>query len=97
MGYRIDYSQSTTNFRRKDRYLMRMRIMISVCLLLFSVLVKCFWSDGCSKLQEYVKPEYLSETQIALETLFAHLQDGERFQDALTAFCVDILKSENTD
>ena len=73
---------------------MRLRILVSVGLLVFSLLVKQFWPEGTAKLQEHLIPSGMSQTQQAVQTLLTDLETGAPLQAALTDFCIVILESE---
>ncbi len=72
----------------------RLRGMIAGVLLAFSLLVKCFWPEGSERIRAVVLPDELTKTQKAVQSLFIRVKDGDALQDALTAFCVEIIEIE---
>lgn len=72
----------------------RLRLLISIALLVFSMLVRLYWPEGCMKMRMAIAPEAVSETQEAAEMLLKDLKDGTPFSKALTTFCMQIIDSD---
>ena len=94
MGYRIVYGPEITCPVRKNGIGLRLRSMIASAMLVFSMLVRCFWPEGCEKLGQAVLPEAASEVQIAMESMILELSRGSRFEDAFAAFCSEVMSSD---
>ena len=75
---------------------LRLRCFVASGLLAFALLVRCFWPEGCEMLQKTVLPEAASDVQLALETMVADLSRGSTLEDALTAFCLEVLNLDET-
>ena len=91
MGYRIVYGPEISCTKRKKGTNFRFRCFIASGFLAFAVLVRCFWPEGCEKLRMTVLPEAATEVQLAVETMVTDLSQGSTLEDALTAFCRDVM------
>lgn len=92
MGYIIDYSiaapsvnriAETRSVRKKKRYLILL-LMIIICIFAFSVKATGF--DIYQLL-----PGNKDVTRAALTSFLNNISNGISFQDAITAFCTEIL------
>ena len=86
-GHRADYSRKNSSFR--------LRMMISVSMLLFSILVRSFWAPGTEKLRDALLPGDQSTAEIAFSVLMEDLREGEPVGGTLEVFCRSILNGED--
>lgn len=96
VGYRIVYGPEISAQKRKIGTGFRLRTLIAAALLVFSLLVRLYWPEGCQKLRSAVMPEAVSGTQAAAEILMKDLKDGTPFTEALTSFCMKIIERDET-
>lgn len=94
VGYRIVYGPEISSELKKKGAGVRLRSLIAAALLVFSLLVRLYWPEGCRKLRMAVMPEAVSETQAAAEMLIKDLKEGNSFAEALTAFCIKIIGTD---
>ena len=92
MGYRIVYGPEISCPVRKKGTGLRLRSMVASALLVFSLLVRCFWPEGCERLQRTVLPEAATQVQIAAEAMVDDLRQGRTVTEALTAFCLEVIQ-----
>ena len=88
VAYRIVYGGEPRRERAKRGVGLRFQTMTAACLLLFTLGVSQFWPQGTAKLREYLIPD----TQGAVLELMAQIQAGEPVEQALTAFCRQIIQ-----
>ena len=93
MGYQMVYGQSVCRARKS--YAMRLRIMISLCLLIFSILVRTCWDSGAEKLRNLIIPGEMTSADLAFRSLMEDLREGESVGDSLEVFCRSVLNGEN--
>lgn len=91
MGYRIVYGPEIFCPVRKADMGFRFRSFVASAFLVFSLLVRCFWPEGCDKLRGVILPEAASGVQIAAETMVKDLTQGKSVSESLTAFCAEVL------
>lgn len=91
MGYRIVYGPEISCPVREKGTSLRFRCFLASGLLAFSLLVRCFWPDGCEMLQKTFLPEAATQVQLAMETMVTELSQGSTLEVALTAFCRDVM------
>lgn len=91
MGYRIVYGPTEERFHKAAGGSVRLRTMVAVILVLFSLTVRFTWQEGTDILREYLLPGEQTLTQAAFSELVVDLREGEHLKDALTAFCQRIL------
>ena len=90
MGYRIVYGPTENGHREAVGGFARLRTMVAVILVMFSLLVRLTWQEGTDKLREYLLPGEQTLTQEAFSELVVDLRKGEHLKDALTVFCETI-------
>lgn len=90
MGYRIVYGPTENGHREAARGSTRLRTMVAVILVLFSLTVRLTWQEGTDILREYLLPGEQTLTQEAFSGLVVDLRKGEHLKDALTVFCETI-------
>lgn len=89
MAYRIDYGGSPPISKPQSR--LRLRTMTAAFFLLFVLLVRSRWPDGTEKLRHALLPGTQRETQTAFDTLLGDLRTGQPLQEALHAFCQQLV------
>lgn len=94
MGYRIVYGPEISSSSSKKGTGLRLRSLVASALLAFSLLVRCFWPEGCEKLRLTVLPEAATQVQIAAEAMVDDLRKGKAMSEALTAFCIEVIHSD---
>lgn len=66
-------------------------IGISIC----AAMILLSATGGISKIKEWILPGNAQVTEAALDNLVADLKEGEKLEDAITAFCQEILDHAN--
>jgi len=87
MGYRIDYGTVKCTPEPVRKGSGRLRVMIAMMLLAFSLTVRLTWQEGAVVLQKILLPGELTVAQQAFSELVYDLRKGQNFTDALTGFC----------
>lgn len=92
MSYRIEY-QATKKVRGLEK---RTAVLpaLAGCLVLSLLLVSAFWPRGREMMERLLIPGDPAVTAAALEELSEDLQSGESIQDALDAFCRQVLVND---
>ena len=88
MAYRIVYGGEPRRKRAGRGVGLRFQTMTAACLLVFTLAVSQFWPQGTAKLREYLIPD----SHAAVLELMANIQAGEPVEQALTAFCRQIIQ-----
>lgn len=91
MGYKIIYGDGPRRADDKAESGNRIRILTATCLLMFCILVRMFWPEGTMLLRDVVLPGEQTVTEAAFETFLSGIRTGSSFQDALTAFCTEVI------
>lgn len=92
MGYRIEYGPAAAPRRRRFKPQLRLQILTAVVLILFTLGVKKGWPEGAGKLREFLLPSDTAlASQEAMQTFLTSLESGHSLDDALTAFCREIV------
>lgn len=91
MGYRIEYDSGKKQYevRRKDP--LRFPAMVAGALVLFVLLTMVFWDAGAAAIRDALIPGDDVVTLQALESLASDLRSGASVQEAVTAFCREIV------
>jgi hypothetical protein len=96
LGYRIKYEGdmviTTTQPAMNKKAKRILCIAISIC----SIVMLLSVSSGLDKLKEWILPGNAKITETALNTFATDLKQGEPLDDAITAFCREILDHANT-
>lgn len=90
MAYRIVYGSDPPIIKQK-RPVLRLQILTALFLLLFTVSVRSIWPEGTAKLQQILIPGELTITQVAMTDMVQSLRDGASLDDAVTAFCHQVI------
>lgn len=93
MGYKIVYGDRPSGSAKNVESGIRLQVMTAICLLVFCVLVRTFWPEGCELLREVIFPGELSVTEQSFQVMLADLRMGEPLKDALTTFCMDVIRN----
>jgi len=78
----------------QDWTLLRVQMWTAVFILFFALLVRQLWPEGMDVLKSVLIPGEQTVTEQALSEMVAGLQEGEHLEDALTAFCRQIIDEE---
>ena len=92
MGYRVIYGQHAGAINKPKHNYLRLRTLTAACLLFFALLVRTRWETGADRLRDAFLPGELSAVQQAFSELVEDLRAGEGVQEAMTAFCMEILR-----
>ena len=90
MGYRIIYAEERKKPENRNNQF-RLRTLVALCLLVFSLTVKIFWPEGTQKLREVIIPAGMTQTQEDFQTMLHAIMTGEPVMDAVTAFCAGVV------
>ena len=91
MGYRIIYAEEKKQ-QETGNTMFRLRTLVALCLLVFSLTVKIFWPEGTQKLREAIIPAGMTQTQEDFQTMLHAIMTGEPVMDAVTAFCAGVVE-----
>ena len=91
MSYRIDYGGVVSTKVRRNTDRTHIRTMTAVCMILFALVVECFWPQGQQVLQKFFLPGEPTVTEQAFSELISDLSQGIKLQEAMTAFCQQII------
>lgn len=91
MGYRIQYTTEGHTRTELYRTPFPLRTLLALFLLLISISMRLLWPTGTQLLSNYLLPIDPSQTEVAFLSMVEDLRQGESVQNALTAFCIDIL------
>ena len=94
MSYRIVYGPMPRAEKPQDWTLLRVQMWTAVFILFFALLVRQLWPEGMDVLKSVLIPGEQTVTEQALSEMVAGLQEGEHLEDALTAFCRQIIDEE---
>ena len=86
MGYRISYQNIGNIPKSRSGERKKLVLILSAVALCLGVLIA-----GRNTLLQWILPGDPEVTGRALETIIQSLQNGTQFQDALTAFCREII------
>ncbi len=92
MGYRIEYGSDRDKITEKPKNRTVRKILIGLCLLLFSLGVKENWPDGAKMLCSAFLPGEPDKTQLAAADFLEHLGQGVDFGEAFRTFCLEVLE-----
>lgn len=96
VAYRIDYG-SGMQYRRAERGgVLRLQTMTAAWLLVFTLVVSRVWPEGTQRLRQYLLPGG-QPVQTAFQAMTEQLRSGVPVEDALTAFCIQIIEDARTD
>lgn len=96
MAYRIDYGSGTKCQRSERGSYLRVQTMTAACLLVFTLVVSRVWPEGKQQLRQYLMPGE-QKIQTAFQEFTGQLRAGVSVEEALTAFCVQIIDDARTD
>ena len=91
MSYRIIYGETTPMKYRKPRGQNYPRTLTALCLILFALAVGRYWPRGQQLLREFLLPGTPTVTEQAFSELVSDLTQGIRLEEAMTAFCQQII------
>lgn len=91
MPYRIVYGPEPNFFTSNTTQLPRRRILTASALLAFIILVRGIWPQGTTVLRQYLLPGEPTVTQTAANSLLEDLREGASLDEAVTAFCREII------
>lgn len=94
MSYRIVYGPMPRAEKPQDWSLLRIQIWSAVFMLLFALLVRQLWPEGVDILKSVLIPQEPTVTEQAVSDMVVDLQTGIPLEDALTAFCRQIIDGE---
>ena len=69
--------------------------MIAASVLIFSITVRIFWTDGTKQLRSWLLPGNETATETAFLALTEDLRSGASVSDSLEQFCRSVLNEEN--
>lgn len=91
MGYRIDYGQPSDRKYPLPSGKSRLPALISAALALFALLTNLYWPAGREALKALLIPGDADITLEAFSEMLNTVREGEDVQDAVAAFCREIL------
>lgn len=91
MGYRIDYGGPIPNIPYRRSNYFRLRSMVAVAFLLFSLVVRFCWTEGTDMLRSLFLPGDLTVTEQAFRDMVDDLRHGVPIGDSVTVFCQRIV------
>ena len=94
MGYKIVYGTDSMQVASASESGGRLRLMTAACLLVFCMLVRCFWPEGTGLLREIILPGEPTATEQAFDRMLEDLRLGESLGDAVTVFCKDVIRQD---
>ncbi len=91
MSYQIQYDPHLSKkYPRRYRQKRKSRFLrLTVILLILFLAVGIIGREG---LPQFLLPGDAAVTSGALDTMIRDLQNGEQFEEAITAFCVEIIR-----
>lgn len=92
MAYRIVYGEPDFPHGKTNGGKLRFRVLTAIFLLVFTLLVQRKWPEGRRKLGEYLLPGQTSQ-QEAVDAFAEDLRAGASLEEALTAFCRDVIEN----
>ena len=91
MSYRIEYGTAVPlKYQRKKRK-SHARTLTALSGLLFALAVGQFWPEGRQVLRRYLLPGEPSATEWAFSQMMSDLTHGIALEDAVVAFCQQII------
>ena len=91
MAYRIVYGGTTPVQDPPVRGRSHLQIMTAACLLLFALAVGQFWPRGRDVLRDFLLPGEPTVTEQAFSDLVSDLSQGIKLEEAMAAFCQQII------
>lgn len=91
MGYYIQYGKTIVKTAVQTPLTKKKYNLTFVVALLVSTILSYTAYSYKDVLQEYILPGDASVTASALDTLIEDIRQGERIEDAVTAFCLEII------
>lgn len=91
MGYKIIYGDEPRHPCGIKWGSVRLRSLIAICLLVFSLSVRLLWHDGAEILCQLLLPGEQAIAEQAFLELVSDLRAGDGAKEALTVFCRTIL------
>ena len=93
MGYRIMYDGSSGKYEVKKERPLGLAAMTGLCFGVFLLATCLFWTEGREVLNEYLIPGDNQVTLQAARSMRDDLRSGARLEDALEAFCREVIQS----
>lgn len=93
MSYRIVYGPMPKVKSTAEGNLFRFQLLTAVFLMLFALVVKCFWPQGMAVLQSVLIPGEVGATEVAFFEMLTNLKNGDAMAEAVTAFCRQVIES----
>ena len=91
LGYRIEYDGGIGKYEVRKYSPYKRPALLAAAVCLFFLLTFCFWPEGADYIREALIPGENAVTATAFENLTQRLRQGENLQDAVTAFCSDVI------
>ena len=91
MSYSINYREPSVIKATDKRKKSRIPIMTAVFFLLFMLVVKAFWEKGDERLSRILWSQDLVVLERAVQYIFAAVEHGQPFPEAVQAFCREII------
>lgn len=95
MGYIIEYDSFEKRYEVRRTYPFRFGLLLAAAVALFLFLSFQFWPKGSAFLRAALIPGEEAVTVQAFENLTQDLKAGAPMAEALEAFCVEVIHSEN--
>lgn len=93
MGYCIEYENGRAKRRRTGTQRKELWALAAVVIVLLGVISGFFWPEGAAAFRNFWIPGDPEVTIRAIETMVENLRSGEGTQEAVTAFCREILEN----
>ena len=92
MGYRIEYDGHTGALEIQKVQPWRLPTLTCICFLVFLMLCSMFWPEALDLLEELMIPGDNGITLSALDAMTHDLRAGATFEEAVSAFCLEIIR-----
>ena len=94
MGYRIEYDLKTGQYEVSKDNPWQVPALTIVCFGIFLLLSSWFWPEGIDFIRDLVIPGEDAVTIQAFQNMTQQLHNGISFRDALSAFCLEVMRGE---
>ena len=91
LGYRIEYDGGVGKYEVRKYSPYKRPALLTAAVCLFLLLTFFLWPEGADYIREALIPGENAVTAAAFENLTQRLRQGEPLQDAVTAFCSDVI------
>ncbi len=95
MGYRIKYEGDMVKTTIQSSMSKQAKCMICIAVSLCAVIMLLSVTNSLNTIKEWLLPGDAKVTEAALNTLVEDLKQGDSLDDAITAFCQEILDHAN--